>query len=50
MNGQLEKDANFYWSVCVLHRLRDMGLITPAEYSKIKDISADYYGTKIIVL
>jgi hypothetical protein len=48
MNEQLEKDAAFYWSVCLLRRLRDMGLLSPAEYAKIRDISARYYGTKLL--
>jgi hypothetical protein len=47
MNEQLQKDATFYWSVCVLRRLRDMGLLSQKEYEKIKNISAEHYGTKI---
>jgi len=48
MNEQLQKDATFYWSVCILRRLRDMGLLSQAEYEKIRDISAEYYGTKLL--
>jgi hypothetical protein len=48
MNERLEKDAAFYWSVCLLRRLRDMGLITTKEYEKIRDMSASYYGTKLL--
>ncbi len=50
MNEQLEKDAAFYWSVCVLHHLRDMGLLTQTEYEIIRDISAKYYSTKLLIL
>lgn len=39
-----------YWSVCILQRLRDMGLLTQAEYEKIRSISEGYYGTNLIVL
>ena len=46
-SDQMTKDAAFYWSVCILRRLRDMGLITQKEYEKIKDISAEHYGTKL---
>jgi hypothetical protein len=48
MNERLEKDAAFYWSVCLLRRLRDMGLLSQSEYTKIRDISAVYYGTKLL--
>ena len=48
MNSQeLTNDTAFYWSVCVLRRLRDMGMLTQKEYEKIKNISAEHYGTKI---
>ena len=48
MNSQeLTNDAAFYWSVCILRRLRDMGLLTQKEYEKIRDISAEHYDTKI---
>lgn len=46
---QLNNDAAFYWSVCILRRLRDMGLLTEAEYEKIRDISAKHYDTKLLV-
>jgi hypothetical protein len=49
MNEQFEKDAAFYWSVCILRRLRDMGLLTEAEYRKILQISSDHYGTQVFV-
>ena len=49
MNERLQKDASFYWSVCVLRRLRDMRLLSQAEYEKIRDISEKYYGTKLLV-
>jgi hypothetical protein len=48
MTEQFEKDAAFYWSVCILRRLRDMGLLTATEYEKIRDISAKHYGTKLL--
>jgi hypothetical protein len=48
MNERLEKDAAFYWSVCLLRTLRDMGLLSQSEYAKIKGISAGYYGTKLL--
>jgi hypothetical protein len=48
MSEQFEKDAAFYWSVCVLRRLREMGLLTADEYEKIRDISAKYYGTRLL--
>jgi len=46
-NEQKTSDAVFYWSVCILRRLRDMGLLSREEYEKIRDISAEHYGTKI---
>ena len=46
---QQHKDAAFYWSVCVLRRLREMGLLTPEEQKRIQGINADYYGTKIYI-
>jgi hypothetical protein len=49
MNERLEKDAAFYWSVCLLRKLRDMGLLTAKEYEKIRDMNANYYGTKLLV-
>lgn len=49
MNEQFQKDAAFYWSVCILRRLRDMQLLSQAEYEKIRDINAKYYGTKLFV-
>ena len=48
MSEQLKNDAAFYWSVCILRRLRDMGLLNQKEYEKIKNISAEYYGTKLL--
>jgi len=49
MNEQLQKEAAFYWSVCTLRRLRDMGLLSQAEYEKVREISAKYYDTKLFV-
>ena len=50
MNSQnLSNEAVYYWGVCILRRLRDMGLISDAEYAKIRAINAEYYGTKIHV-
>jgi len=46
---KLSNEAAYYWSVCILRRLRDMGVITAAEYEKIRAINAEYYGTKIHV-
>jgi DNA-binding HxlR family transcriptional regulator len=47
-NMQLINDTSFYWSVSMLRRLRDRGLITRAEYMKIFDMSAEYYNTELI--
>ena len=49
MNKRLQKNAAFYWSVCILRRLRDMRLLSQPEYEKIRDISAKYYDTKLFV-
>ena len=46
-NEQLIKDAQFYWNICILRKLRELGQITHKEYEKIRDMSAKYYGTKI---
>lgn len=48
-NSQLTGDAAFYWSVSILRSLRAMGLITQAEYERIRGISAKYYNTKLLV-
>lgn len=45
--NQLNNDSAFYWSVCVLRWLRDMGLLTQKEYETIKGLSAKHYGTKV---
>lgn len=45
---QMTNDASFYWSVCILRRLRDMGLLTQKEYEKIRNISAEHYGTSLL--
>ena len=50
MNTQNTNDHAFYFSICILRRLRDMGLLSAEEYTKICEISRDYYGSKIIVL
>lgn len=44
---QLNNAAVFYWSVCILRRLRDRGLLSQKEYETVCGISSDYYGTKI---
>jgi len=46
---QLTNDAIYYWSVSILRKLRNMGLITSTEYERIRNISAEHYGTKIYV-
>ena len=48
-NENLSNEAAYYWSVCILRRLCDMGMITEAEYEKIRAMNAEYYGTKIHV-
>ena len=45
--NQLNNDSAFYWSVCILRRLRDMGLLSQKEYETICNISAKHYGTQI---
>jgi hypothetical protein len=32
--NQLNNDSAFYWSVCVLRRLRDMGLLSQRNMKK----------------
>jgi len=44
---KLISDASYYWSVYMLRRLRDAGLLSDGEYEKIRIISAGYYGTEI---
>jgi len=46
---KLANDCAFYWSVCMLQRLRDMGFITPEETRKVQKISAEHYGSAIYV-
>jgi hypothetical protein len=48
MTDQLERDAMFYWSICILHQLLENGLLTKGEYTKIWHMSAQYYGTKLL--
>jgi len=48
-NDQMKNEASFYWSVCILRRLRDMGLLSQREYEKIQKISADTTARKSIV-
>ena len=48
-NKQMTNDASFYWGICILRRLRDRGLLTDGEYEIIRNINANYYGTKIYV-
>lgn len=47
MREQLTKDTQYFQSVCILRRLRETGLITKAEYEKIRDLSAKFYDTKL---
>ncbi len=44
---QLYNESAFYWSVCILRHLRDMGLLDQKEYEKIRNISANHYDTQI---
>jgi hypothetical protein len=48
MTEQLERDATFYWSICILQQLLANGLLTKDEYTKIQHMSADHYGTKLL--
>lgn len=50
MDGQLQRDSAFYYSVCILKYLLKNGLINTEQYKKIIKINANYYKTKIIVL
>lgn len=47
--NQLYNDSAFYWSVCILRRLRDMELLSQKEYEKARNISAKHYDTNIFV-
>jgi Fe2+ transport system protein FeoA len=49
MNTQNQKDLAYYWSVCILRRLRDMGLLTDAEVEKVRRISQKRYGSDLIM-
>jgi hypothetical protein len=49
MNEKTKNTAAFYWSVCLLRRLCDMGLLSPTEYEKILAISRDHYCSALIV-
>ncbi len=42
-----KNNAAFFYSINLLRMLLDMELITKAEYDKIINISAAYYGTEI---
>lgn len=46
--NQLNNDSAFYWSVCILRRLRNMGLLSQKEYEKIISISAEHYQTELL--
>jgi len=46
---QAHKDAAYYLSCCILKRLLAMGLITPAEIEKVRVMSQEHYGSKLIV-
>jgi hypothetical protein len=50
MSEQLQKDAAFIQSINILKKLLEMNLINPDEYAKVRALSANYYGSKIIVL
>lgn len=45
--AHLNKDSAFYWSICILRRLRDMGLISKKEYENIHSISSKHYGVNM---
>ena len=49
MNTQAQKDAAYYWSWCILKRLRAMDLLTDAEVEKIRAMSQEHYNSKLIV-
>ena len=42
-------DFAFYFSICVYRKLRDMGLISAEEYTRIAGISREKYGSELIV-
>ena len=46
---QAHKDAAYYLSYCILKRLHLMGLISPAEVEKVRAMSQEHYGSKLIV-
>ena len=45
---QLEKDAAFYHSFCLVRRLFDESLITKDEYKEILRMSKKAFGTDLI--
>ncbi|MFA6730711.1 MAG: SHOCT domain-containing protein [Eubacteriales bacterium] len=45
---QANKDAAYYLSYCILKRLQAMGLLTDAEVEKIRAMSQEHYGSKLI--
>lgn len=45
---QLEKDAVFYYALCLTRRLLEEGMITKHEYKEIVRGSADALGTSLI--
>ncbi len=44
---QLNNESAFYWSIGVLRRLRDMGLLSQKEYEIICSISAKHYSVDV---
>jgi hypothetical protein len=48
-NTQAQKDAAYYWSWCLLERLQAMGLLTAAEVEKVRAMSREHYGSKLIL-
>jgi hypothetical protein len=49
MNEQTQKALSYYWSFCIYQRLRDMGLITAAEFEKACAVSQKRYGVAVFV-
>jgi hypothetical protein len=49
MNTQNQKDLAYYWSWCVLKRLREMRLLTDTEVEKARAASQKRYGSALIM-
>lgn len=50
VSEQLVNDCALYLSVCLLRKLRDKELLSAEEYARIRNLSREHHGSKIIVL